>query len=359
MNPVTATTAPAMLCFAHRSNDLGNVFQDVLNSSVELADAQISHSADSVDVSANCIESTSAPAPALLVEAQQWTASLSMLQPQVQTSNAEDTTPLPADEKDAAHSPSNPAPAETASVLLAAVHMPVQGNTATAMPATPATLQSRKKTTDIAATVADGVEAKLARLDKLSNGFSTPIQKELVTDISAKVVAPPSELIRDGAAGLDTRIAIGATASSSPTTAMSGSTSIAELRQLVLTQDGEWIGALARDIASSAARDNHLQFTLMPENLGLLDVAVTMGNDHVDIRLETSTNAAAQIISADQARLVEDLRNAGLKLGQFDMSNRQNGNGQQKPPTPEHQAFETISTPVQPAAILKAGGRYA
>lgn len=136
-------------------------------------------------------------------------------------------------------------------------------------------------------------------------------------------------------------------------------TPIAELKQLIITADGEWVGALARDIVHHATRDNQLAFTLVPEHLGQLDIAVTTDNGKVDIRLETSTQAAAQAIATEQARLIEDLRHAGLKLGQFDMSNRQNGHGQQQGPQPDNQRTDNDSTPAQAKASSKAQGRFA
>jgi flagellar hook-length control protein FliK len=157
----------------------------------------------------------------------------------------------------------------------------------------------------------------------------------------------------------DPQSGIRATQVSVAPTAPPTDTPIAELRQLIITADGEWIGALARDIVSHAARDNQMAFTLIPEHLGQLDVAVTTDNGKVDIRLETSTHAAAQAISAEQARLIEDLRHAGLKLGQFDMSNRQNGNGQQQAPRPDSQHTDNNSTPAQASASSKAHGRFA
>ena len=86
---------------------------------------------------------------------------------------------------------------------------------------------------------------------------------------------------------------------------------------------------------------------------------MTTDNGKVDIRLETSTHAAAQAISAEQARLIEDLRHAGLKLGQFDMSSRQNENSQQQAPRPESQHTDNDSTPTQAKASSKAQGRFA
>lgn len=147
-------------------------------------------------------------------------------------------------------------------------------------------------------------------------------------------------------------ISIAATA---PPTSMSP----VELRQLVIAADGAWVGALARDIVHHATRDNQLAFTLVPEHLGQLDIAVTTDNGKVDIRLETSTQAAAQAIATEQSRLIEDLRHAGLKLGQFDMSNRQNGHGQQQGPQPDNQRTDNDSTPAQAKAYSKAQGRFA
>jgi flagellar hook-length control protein FliK len=135
---------------------------------------------------------------------------------------------------------------------------------------------------------------------------------------------------------------------------------LVEYTPLHLSQDGEWIGALSREIVGNAARDNQLQFRLMPELLGQLDVALTTVDGQVDIRLETSTAAAAQIIAADQARLIEDLRNAGLKLGQFEMTNSQNGNRQpQRQPAHDGQTAEDNSNQPRTPASPKARGRFA
>lgn len=354
MTPVTVISPPAMFNAAPPSNIPNTVFQDVLDNSVEFADAQNVDVANAVSVSANGIDSTISQATSPPGEVNNWTASLNMLQPLAQSITAEDATPdLPEDGEVSVP------PAELAPMPLISAQTPPPVRVATAVPTATTAPPARTKRTDIAVATAAPIEAQLARPDKLSDGFATLVRRKALTDFSSTVPAPLAEQVRDSPASLDTRFGTGGTISSISTQALPGSPSIAELRQLIVTQDGEWIGALARDIASSAARDNQLQFTLMPENLGQLDVALTLDNGQVDIRLETSTNAAAQIISADQARLMEDLRNAGLKLGQFDMSNRQNRDGQQRGPAPEQPNPETISTPMQPAASSKARGRYA
>ena len=172
------------------------------------------------------------------------------------------------------------------------------------------------------------------------------------------VPAPNLGVVDDRIFSFETPSGTHATQAYAPT-APSASAPIAELRQLVIAADGEWVGALARDIVQHAARDNQLTFTLVPEHLGQLDVAMTTDNGKVDIRLETSSHAAAQAIAAEQARLIEDLRHAGLKLGQFDMSNRQNRNGQQQAPRPDSQHTDNDSTPARTKASSKAQGRFA
>ena len=185
------------------------------------------------------------------------------------------------------------------------------------------------------------------------------LTKQNKPQLPSRLPAHNLGLVDDPLFSFEPQYGIRATVVSVAPTVPPTGTPIAELRQLVITADGEWIGALARDIVSHAAHDNQLAFTLVPEHLGQLDVAVTTDNGEVDIWLETSTQAAAQAISAEQARLIEDLRHAGLKLGQFDMSSRQNGNGQQQAPPPDSQHTDNDSTPAQAKAFSKAQGRFA
>ena len=182
--------------------------------------------------------------------------------------------------------------------------------------------------------------------------------KHMLPDILEVLPTLQPDTANSGTTIMDTRLGLAPTASAPVVQLVSGQP-MAEIRQLILRQDGEWIGALARDIVSQASHNNHLQFTLKPENLGLLDVAIISDNGQIDVRLETSTAAAAQVISADQARLIEDLRGFGLKLGQFEMTNRQNGNDQQRRPVPDHHSNDPASPTAQPKALSRAQGRFA
>lgn len=206
------------------------------------------------------------------------------------------------------------------------------------------------------------LDAQPARLQTRPSPL--PVATEQTVKMQEKAdLLPPANLdpVVAEASGFETRFGFGLTTSAPAATTAAPAVvpNAVDTRQLILDQDREWIGALSRDIASHSSRDNHLQFTLMPESLGQLDVTLTTGKGQVDVRLDASTAAAAQIIVADQARLIEDLRAAGLKLGQFEMTNRQNSNGQQRQHTPDHPSTESTSTTTQPVAQSKAVGRFA
>ena len=210
----------------------------------------------------------------------------------------------------------------------------------------------RKRSDDIASAT-PAIDARRARPDGLTR-FKAAEPEKLIAlpPLKLDMASPNTD-------SFQTRFSVNAAPSAPLTPDLSVSTPVVDLKQLVMAQDREWIAMLIQDIVSNAARENHLKFTLIPEHLGQLDIALTTDNGNVDVRLEASTAAAAQIISADQYRLIEDLRQSGLKLGQFEMSNRQNGHGQQKAPTPERQNAETTSTIMQPKASAKARGRFA
>lgn len=142
-------------------------------------------------------------------------------------------------------------------------------------------------------------------------------------------------------------------------TSMASATPTTDLRQLYLASDGQWIDTLRNEIVSNATRDNQLQFTLKPEHLGRLDIALVCADGQVDIRMDASTPAAANIIASGHTQLVEELRNAGVKVGQFDMTNGQNGARHQQPQQQHTSANEIQPTPNRPADSKEIRGRFA
>lgn len=85
-------------------------------------------------------------------------------------------------------------------------------------------------------------------------------------------------------------------------------------RVLDTTSDEQWIARLAADIAATKSDKGDVSFRLMPRHLGRLDVAMTMDDGAVSLKLDTRHEAAATIVTAAQPRLVEDLRQQGVRV---------------------------------------------
>ena len=85
-------------------------------------------------------------------------------------------------------------------------------------------------------------------------------------------------------------------------------------RVLDLASDGAWIDQLAHDIAATKSDSGDISFRLMPRHLGRLDVAMVMGDEGMSLKLDTQHETTATIVTAAQGRLVEDLRQQGVRI---------------------------------------------
>lgn len=85
-------------------------------------------------------------------------------------------------------------------------------------------------------------------------------------------------------------------------------------RVLDLGSDDQWIAQLAADIAATQSDKGDISFRLMPRHLGRLDVSMLNGDEGVTVRLDAQHEATATIVSAAQPRLVEDLRQQGVRV---------------------------------------------
>lgn len=85
-------------------------------------------------------------------------------------------------------------------------------------------------------------------------------------------------------------------------------------RVLDMASDDLWIEQLARDIAATRSDSGDISFRLMPRHLGRLDVAMQMDGEGVSVRLDTQHEATATIVTAAQGKLVEDLRQQGVRV---------------------------------------------
>src|SRR3546814_19301221 len=67
----------------------------------------------------------------------------------------------------------------------------------------------------------------------------------------------------------------------------------------------------------------------MPRHLGRLDVAMTRGDEGVSVRLDTQHEATATIVHAAQGKLVEDLRQQGVRVAGAEVPCTPNETGRQ------------------------------
>lgn len=107
---------------------------------------------------------------------------------------------------------------------------------------------------------------------------------------------------------------------------------------LDLARDTQWIDQLARDIVAVAGQDGKLRFGLSPSNLGQLEVSVETQQDGVNIHMQASTEAAARIFAAEQPKLVEELRQSGVRVTNSDLLGGQQMQGQRDHSRPQSSA---------------------
>ncbi len=143
-------------------------------------------------------------------------------------------------------------------------------------------------------------------------------------------------------------------------------------RVLDLASDGAWIDQLAHDIAATKTDSGDISFRLMPRHLGRLDVAMLMGDEGVSLKLDTQHEATATIVTAAQGRLVEELRQQGVRVAGSDvtctpgdagrqMQGQSQGHGRAAAPDVSH-LIETVTERVKardPEEAANRRGRFA
>ncbi|HEV7340367.1 MAG TPA: flagellar hook-length control protein FliK [Sphingopyxis sp.] len=220
------------------------------------------------------------------------------------------TTPAPATALPIAASP------VAAAVVAAVVGKPVKaGDTTTA------------STSDAPPTAE--VVATAPTADKPRNAETKPAVPEIETVIAAPAAGKPRAVPQpdlvftgaepvaakpaDAAPSMTIQFAQPMTAGAAMLAGTAAPVTMAE-RVLDLTSDGAWIDQLAHDIAATKSDSGDISFRLMPRHLGRLDVAMVMGDAGVSLKLDTQHEATATIVAAAQGRLVEDLRQQGVRV---------------------------------------------
>lgn len=136
-------------------------------------------------------------------------------------------------------------------------------------------------------------------------------------------------------------------------------------RVLDMDSDGAWIDQLARDIAATKSDSGDISFRLMPRHLGRLDVAMQMGDEGVALKMDTHHEATATIVTAAQGRLVEELRQQGVRVAGAEVTCTPGETGRQSQsqsrgtaPDPAH-LIETATQRAEPRPETDSEGRAA
>lgn len=236
------------------------------------------------------------------------------------------TTAKPAETVAAPETPAPTTPAPVAVLAVAAA--PVAAAVAVMVAGKPKASDSAALPTGDAAQAAETVTAA-PTTDKARSAEAKPAAPDIEMATAAPVagkprpaplpgpVVPASEAVAAKPADAAPSMAIQFTQPTTTGVAASANTvasvTVAE-RILDLASDGAWIDQLAHDIAATKSDSGDISFRLMPRHLGRLDVAMVAGDDGVSLKMDTQHEATATIVTAAQGRLVEDLRQQGVRV---------------------------------------------
>ncbi|KTE11561.1 flagellar hook-length control protein FliK [Sphingopyxis sp. H093] len=156
-------------------------------------------------------------------------------------------------------------------------------------------------------------------------------------------------------------------AQSAATLAEAAAPAVIAERVLDMESDGAWIDQLARDIAATKSDSGDISFRLMPKHLGRLDVAMQMGDEGVSLKMDTRHEATATIVTAAQGRLVEELRQQGVRVagaevtctpGETGRQSQSQGQGQGRTAAPDtSHLIETATERAEPRDEDRAADR--
>lgn len=125
-------------------------------------------------------------------------------------------------------------------------------------------------------------------------------------------------------------------------------------RVLDMGSDDAWIAQLASDIAATKSDSGDISFRLMPRHLGRLDVAMTSDAAGVSVKLDTQHEATATVVHAAQGKLVEELRQQGIRVAGAEVTctpgetgRQSQGQGHSPAEDPAH-LIETAAERAQP-----------
>ena len=112
-------------------------------------------------------------------------------------------------------------------------------------------------------------------------------------------------------------------------------------RVLDVARDHAWLDLLASDIVAAQDETKDLRFRLVPPQLGQLDVRIETPDSGMQLSFQAQSEEAAQLVSAAQPRLMEELRAQGVRVSGSEVmtssgQNYSGGQSQRQPPQQLH-----------------------
>lgn len=218
----------------------------------------------------------------------------------------------------------------------------------------PATTQSRKPvgqstapSTLAQAEQRSAADPTMAAPSALLRGMTSSASPLAMPSLAASTAVPATDL----GAAMSVMITTG-TVNASPVSAASAPEAAQAVPEHWLDMHGDdaWIEQLAKDIAATKSATGDISFRLMPRHLGRLDVSMMQSEQGVSVHMDTQHEQTAAIVTAAQSRLVDELRQQGVRVAGADVTHtpqdmtRQNNNGQGRSSQNElHHLIETAS----------------
>lgn len=155
-----------------------------------------------------------------------------------------------------------------------------------------------------------------------------PRTREAIMPALPLAADPPVARMADGAPAMTVIFTQAAALTAAAPLDTAAAATVAE-RVLDMDSDGAWIDQLARDIAATKSDGGDISFRLMPRHLGRLDVAMQMGDEGMSLKMDTQHEATATIVTAAQARLVDELRQQGVRVAGAEVTHTPGETGRQ------------------------------
>lgn len=172
-------------------------------------------------------------------------------------------------------------------------------------------------------------EPALVRAQQTAGELNAATKKQEKDASSLKVEAKPAgagllaSVLEGGEAGPLPNQAATPETGAAQTVSAGAAQSVAVSRAILDFSAGlAWIDTLAKEIAATASGDGKLSFDLAPEHLGQLSVSIEKKESGIKLAFHTSNHEAANLLASSQSQLKQELNNAGLQLGGFDIGGR-------------------------------------